>query len=108
MNGNPFFFLPAQIMLDVGTPYADEFFPILDFKEVYHSVMGMFLCWLSTQYPTQYPISCGLIHQARAIPILRDRLSRGIHDNETYFGILCAMQTDVRKMEILYDIASPN
>jgi predicted DNA-binding protein (UPF0278 family) len=86
-------------MLDAGAPYAANFFPILDFKEVYYSVMGMFLSWLATQFPTQYQISAALFYQAQAIPILRDRLSRGLYNDETYFSILCAMQTDVRKAD---------
>lgn len=82
-------------MLDAGSSSAADFFPILDLKVIYHGIMGMFLCWLSTQYPTQYPLSAALFHQSQALPALRNRLSQGIHDNETYFNILCAMQTDV-------------
>jgi hypothetical protein len=96
LNGSPFFFFPAQIMLDAGSPCATNFFLIVDLKAIYHSIMGMFLSWLSTQYPTQYPLSAALFHHSQALPLLRSRLAQGLHDNETYLAILCSMQTEVR------------
>src|SRR6202012_877065 len=97
-EANPFFFLPAQIMLDAGNPYAVAFFSTVDFQAIYHAVMGVFLSWLSTQYPSLYPISAALHHQGQAIPILRRRLTRGLYNDETYISILCAMQTEVSIM----------
>jgi hypothetical protein len=58
--------------------------------------MGLVLTWLSIAYPSQYPLSAGLFYHAKAIPHLRQRLSQGLHDDETYLSILCVMQTEVR------------
>jgi len=82
-------------MLDAGSQQSAAFFPLIDTKEVYHSVMSMFLSWLSTQYPSQYPLSAAVHHQTQAITVIRRRLSQGIQDDETYVNILCAMQADV-------------
>lgn len=83
-------------MLDAGSPYATNFFSILDFKDIYHAVLGMLLSWLHGEFPKQYPLSAARFHQAKAIPILRQRLIQGMHNDETYAIMLCAMQTDVR------------
>lgn len=88
-------------MLDAGNPYAGAFFPTIDLKVIYHAVMGVFLSWLSTQYPSKYPISAALYHQGKAIPILRRLLSEGVYNDETYVSILCAMQTEVRPIRRL-------
>jgi len=92
-------------MLDAGNPYAVAFFSTLDFKAVYHSVMSVFLSWLSTQYPSMYPISAALYHHGQAIPLLRRRLTQGLHNDETYISILCAMQTEVSKIDIVHTAA---
>ena len=87
-------------MLDAGSPYTNDFFPTINVDEVYHAVVGMLLTWLVTQFPTQYPMSAALFHQAEAISTLRERLSRGIYDEVTYLSVLCAMQTAVSLTQI--------
>ncbi len=82
-------------MLDAGSPATAAFFPTIDLKEVYHAVVGMLLSWLATQFPTQYTLSSARFHQVQAISKLRQRLSQGQHNEETYLGVLCAMQTAV-------------
>jgi len=89
-------------MLDAGNPYAVAFFSTVDFKVIYHSVMAVFLSWLSTQYPSRYPISAALYHQGQAIPTVRRRLTQRLYNDETYISILCAMQAEVRPNHVLY------
>jgi hypothetical protein len=83
-------------MLDSASASAALFFITVDLKEVYYSLMALILTWLSTAYPSQYPLSAGLFYHGKAIPHLRQRLSKRFHDNETYISILCVMQTEVR------------
>ncbi|KAJ9611492.1 hypothetical protein H2200_004676 [Cladophialophora chaetospira] len=92
LQANPFFFYPAQIMLDAGSPYTVSFFPTIAMDDVYHAVVGMLLSWLATQFPTQYPMSTALYHQAQALAAIRQRLNQGIYDEVTYLSVLCAMQ----------------
>jgi hypothetical protein len=83
-------------MLDGGSVAAAKFFITISLKEVYYPVMGLILTWISTVFPSQYPLSAGLFYHAKAIPQLRQRLCQGLHDNDTYISILCVMQTEVR------------
>jgi hypothetical protein len=88
-------------MLDAGTPEATALFPLLDLRNIYHSTMSMFLSWLSTVYPSQYPLSAALHHRSQALPIIRQRLSQGMRDDATYINILCIMQTDVGLVRVI-------
>lgn len=90
------FTIPAYFLLDAGSPNALAFFSAIDFKEIYHAVLGMLLSWLHFEFPKQYPLSAARYHQAQTIPLLRERLAQGQHNDETYVIMLCAMQTDVR------------
>jgi hypothetical protein len=92
-------------MLEAGSPKATAFFPLLDMKEIYHSTMSMFLSWLSSQYPSQYPLSAALHHRSQAIQIIRQRLSQGMHDDATYINILCSMQTDVNSVHVISSLS---
>lgn len=94
-EGNPDFFLAGQVMLDAGSPSATGFFPTIDFTDIYYSAMGMFLTWMSSRWPSSYPLSAALYHQGRGLPILRRRLAQGLYDNETCMMVLCTMQSEV-------------
>jgi hypothetical protein len=85
-------------MFDGDSTCAAEFFINITLKHVYHAIMGLVLTWLSTVYPSQYPQSADLFHHGKAIPYLRQRLSRGLYDDETYVSALCVMQTEVRSV----------
>jgi hypothetical protein len=96
LDANPSLSFPVQVMLDGGSASASKFFITINLKEAYYSVMGLVLTWLSAAYPSQYPLSTGLFYHGKAIPHLRQRLSKGFHDDETYVNILYVMQTEVR------------
>jgi hypothetical protein len=89
-------------MLDAGSPHAVSFFSVINFKEIYHAAMGMLLSWLHGEFPKVYTLSAARFHQAQAIPILRQRLAQGMHNDETYVIMLCAMQTDVRRADMVF------
>lgn len=82
-------------MLDAVTVCAAAFFSSVDLKNAYYSVMSARLTWLSTQYPNQFSSTTALHYHSQAIQLLRRRFRDGIHNDETCFSALCAMQTDV-------------
>jgi|SRR5271163_2144377 len=98
LNAHPSIWPPAQIILDSGNPCAMTFFPTVDLKEVFHAVMAVLMSWISVQWPCQVPLSVALFYQSQAITLLRQRLAQGLHNDETYLCILCAMKTDVRSV----------
>ena len=89
-------------MLDAGNPHALGFFPAVDLREVYHAVMSALLGWLYFQYPSQHPLSAAIFHQGQAIPLLRQRFSQGLHNDETYLILLCLLQTDARLLDNMH------
>jgi hypothetical protein len=103
MQANPLDLFPSQIIqikLDKGIPTSNP--PITNANEIYHAVMGMLLSWLSTRYPTKYPLSAALHYHGLNISRLRYRLSQRKFNEETFVNVLCAVQTEVR---IAYIIA---
>ena len=50
---------------------------------------------LWTRDPTRYTLSSALSYHAKLISNIRSRISGKTFDEETYFEVVCAMQTEV-------------